>query len=184
MHFKLISTVNLRVDWHLTVHHSRRYANENNCWHGFTAQRDSYSFMLFNGGFRASSSFKFATFRYLQFSFSFSVFTHMACSQIKTGEIPIFPVVFKPFGSSRYQDHILIFFILLISYNLQIFLPVCSSELQRLCCIFRLNIAPKRKHEISSMAAENTVVLLVFIHTSRIAFQAHNAEERSITSNR
>lgn len=129
MHFKLISTVNLRVDWHLTVHHSRRYANENNCWHGFTAQRDSYSFMLFNGGFRASSSFKFATFRYLQFSFSFSVFTHMACSQIKTGEIPIFPVVFKPFGSSRYQDHILIFFILLISYNLQIFLPVCSSEL-------------------------------------------------------
>lgn len=102
MHFKLISTVNLQVDWHLTVHHSRRYAEENISWHGFTSQRDSYSFILLNDGFRASSSFEFATVRYLHFLVSFSHFIHKAYTQIKTSEIPISLVAFKPFCSRKY----------------------------------------------------------------------------------
>lgn len=66
--------------------------------------------MLFHKGFRDFSSFKLAPLRYLELFFS--LFTHMACTQVKTNEIPISPEVFKPFSSRQYQDHIVIFFFL------------------------------------------------------------------------
>lgn len=158
-HFKIISAVNLHVDWHLTVHHSRK-GKENNPWQGFTAQNHSYSFMLFSDSFSASSPFKSVTFRYLQFVFSISVFIHMANTQIKTTEALIFPVVIKPFGSRQYQDHILFFLYSLFFVFLAIYKSFCQCVLQ---AIFRLNIAPKRRHGFFSQAAENAMLLLVFI---------------------
>lgn len=122
--------MNLHVNWHLTVHHSRRYAKENNPWQWFTAEKRNHSFMLFNDGFRASSSFKFATFRYLQFVFSFSGFIYMDCTQIETSEVLIFPAVFKPFSSRQYQDHMLTFLYALFFVFLTLYKSFCQCVLQ------------------------------------------------------